>query len=220
MIDVLYFENKEHLFGDWLHLVEILFGEFEKEKFLRYRRWQDKQAYLLGRLLLSLQLSKHGYKHDILKSINYTTFNRPFIKEINADFSISHSGEYVVCAFSEVQKVGVDIEHIQLIDFENFSYILSVADKEAINRSVDKFRTFFNIWSAKEAILKAHGCGLAGELDKLEISDDTGLFDGVEYTLKPLNIDNSYSSFIASDSPFDNVQIEKVSYNSCLKSLG
>lgn len=219
MIDILYLENKEQLSLECSNLIESLIGDSERNKASRYRRWQDKQAYLLGKFLTARLLEKYGYSYKLLKRLDYTEFKRPYIKEAKIDFNISHSGEFVVCAFSAVQKVGVDIEQIQYIDLKDFYHILNNGDKEIIDQSQDKYRSFFKIWSAKEAILKAHGCGLVNDLHTLKIHGDTGFFDDTEFYLKELNIHPLYSSCIASSVPVETINIEKIADYNCLESF-
>jgi 4'-phosphopantetheinyl transferase len=211
MIDIVYIENKFPLPTELIGFVETFIGTKEKERALRFRRWQDKQANLLGKLLLAHLLKQYGYSKQILRNLDYSEFNRPYIKQAKLDFNISHSGEFVVCALSDTQLIGIDIELIQQINLEDFSYILNSRDQVRINDSADKYFSFFQIWSAKEAMLKADGRGLVNELDKLEINGDLGIFEKTIYHLKELKIDPLYSSFIASATPIENVRIQRLS---------
>lgn len=211
MIDIVYIENKFPLPIELIRFVETLIGTREKERASRFRRWQDKQANLLGKLLLAHLLEQFGYSKQLLKSLDYTEFDRPYIDQAKFDFNISHSGELVVCALSDTQVIGIDIEQIQPIDLDDFSYILNRADREKINNSADKYFSFFQIWSAKEAMLKADGRGLVNDLDKLEINGDVGIFEKTQYNLKDLKINSLYSSFIASATPIENICIRSLS---------
>ena len=213
MIDILYTDNKVPLLSELSSLVNNLLGDFEKDRLSRYHRWNDRQAYLLGKLLTAILLKKNGYNTKLLTSLKYTAFNRPFIEGIKADFNISHSGEYVICAFSTTQVVGADIERIQTIDLQDFSYILNEDDKNLMDKSENKYASFFKIWSAKEAVLKAHGCGLVDYLDGLEIKGERGFFDEKQYYLKELAIDTLYSGCVASTTPIESIHLEKVYLN-------
>lgn len=210
MIDIIYIENREQLSIENTIFIEELIGETERNKAKRYRRWQDKQAYLLGKLLIAVFLKKYKFDYTLLKKLSYTQFKRPYIESVKADFNISHSGELVVCAFSLHQKVGIDVERIQEVNFDDFRYILNKADEEAIKNAEEKYVSFFKIWSAKEAILKAEGCGLIDNLDKLEISGEKGCFNKATYYLHELNIHPGYSSCVASSSSIINLKVEKV----------
>ena len=125
MIDILYIKNKELLLSEIVDSIESLIGDDELDRALRYRRWQDKQAYLLGKLLLAKHLANSGYDLKLLKDVCYTKFNRPYLKINQVDFNISHSGDFVICAFSIDQMVGIDIEKFQSIDLDIYNYILN-----------------------------------------------------------------------------------------------
>lgn len=210
MIEVFYIKNKEPLLSKYLNAVESLIGSAELEQAYRYRRWQDRQANLLGKFLLSKHLEKNGYDVKILKKLSYTEFKRPHLKDTSVDFNISHSGDLVICAFSMDQTVGIDIEKFQIIDLDVYNYILNENDKKRIESSIDKYSSFFDIWSAKEAILKAHGCGLVDELDELQINDQTGFFNDSTYYLKFLAVHPSYSTVLASSTPIENLSIKEI----------
>ncbi|GEO09794.1 4'-phosphopantetheinyl transferase family protein [Segetibacter aerophilus] len=210
MIKAFYIENKKQLTQEVIDTIEALIGPAEKRKASLYRRWQDKQAYLLGKLLIAEHLEKNGYHTTLLQHLSYTKSNRPFIKTLKGDFNVSHSGDFVICAFSDAQMVGVDIERIQVVDFKDFSNILNNNDEMAIKNADDKYASFFKIWSAKEAILKADGCGLVDDIYKLELDGNVGTFNNKRYYLKEFNIAPSYSSCLASPSPIESFVIERV----------
>ncbi|MDQ6813906.1 MAG: 4'-phosphopantetheinyl transferase superfamily protein [Bacteroidota bacterium] len=217
MIKLFYIENTEPLAFDHTKAMADLLGEKEQLKYLSYRRWQDRQAYLLGKLLVIKALNEHGLSAALIKTLQYTSYNRPFISEAGFDFNISHSGSLVVCAISDYQIVGIDIELIQKIDLDNFSYILNEADVADIQSSNDKYSAFFKIWSAKEAVLKADGCGLTDHLHELQLVQDTGLLLKKIFYIRELDIANGYSSCIASSTPLPYISIEKVVIDSFVK---
>jgi 4'-phosphopantetheinyl transferase len=125
----------------------------------------------------------------------------------------------VVCAWSDTHVIGVDIELIQPVEVEDFSYILNTVDRHRINNSIDRYSTFFQIWSAKEAMLKADGCGLIDKLDQLEIHGETGFLKKTKYHLRELQIDSLYSSFIASVNPIETISIEKLCVQDLFRNL-
>jgi 4'-phosphopantetheinyl transferase len=219
MTDLVYIENKFPLSSGFIKKAEGLVGNKEKDRASRFRRWQDKQANLLGKGLLAHLLEKHKNSRQLLKNLDYTEFNRPYIPQSQFDFNISHSGELVVCAWSDTHVIGVDIELIQPVEVEDFSYILNTVDRHRINNSIDRYSTFFKIWSAKEAMLKADGCGLIDKLDQLEIHGETGFLKKTKYHLRELQIDSLYSSFIASVNPIETISIEKLCVQDLFRNL-
>jgi 4'-phosphopantetheinyl transferase len=211
MIDVLYTQFKEQLSEIRSDLIYKVIGPQEENKHRTYRRWQDKQAHLLGKLLTALLLKKYGYSHHLLKKVAYTKHLRPYIPAETFDFNISHSGEFVVCAFSAKQRVGIDIEQIQPVELQDFNSMLNNSDKEIIRSSKEPLVPFFKIWSAKEAILKAHGSGLVDDLYNVDINGDTAIFNRKRYFLKDVSIHPFYSSCVASPQPIDLLHMEEIS---------
>lgn len=216
MIDISYIKNREQILPVYLTEIQSWMGDKEVNKSLSYKRWQDRQAYLLGRLLLVQFIKQHNYNYSLLKKISYTKFNRPFIEGVSFDFNISHSGEYIVCAFSVNQVVGIDIEYIHPIDLNDFTYILSETEKEQIENAEDKLLSFFKTWSAKEAILKAQGSGLIDDLERLEINNNgVGSYNKQSFYYKHINISPFYSSVIASLTPVKIGNIKELTVDVC-----
>lgn len=78
-------------------------------------------------------------------------------------FNYSHSGEYMLLAFSATQEVGVDIQHCTPRNStalaKRFFY------PEEATAVAENPELFYPLWVAKEASAKATGHGLAHHLD-------------------------------------------------------
>ena len=72
-------------------------------------------------------------------------------------FNISHSYGVVVFIMDEV-PIGIDIEKIRKVDNKLKDFITNEQEKRYINND----EKFFEIWTNKESLLKAHGCGITG----------------------------------------------------------
>jgi 4'-phosphopantetheinyl transferase len=164
-----------------------------KKQILGYHRWQDQQASLFGKLLL-----KQGLKRSInihgnpLVNIQYSKYSRPFINGILVDFNISHSGEYVVCAFGNGCRVGIDIEQMKTIDPSEFKPYFSANENQFIQLNESRF---FYVWTRKEAFLKATGSGLTDNLGEIDVL----LPNTKEWHYRELEIDRGYQCHIACD---------------------
>src|ERR1700748_879112 len=110
MIDIYYSSFKkrldDRLFRYYLSLLPLDIID----RILRYQRWEDAHASLFGKLLLKKGLGDLGLD-SCLQNLKYSKYARPFVDE-DVDFNISHSGSFVVCAFSSAGKIGVDLEEI------------------------------------------------------------------------------------------------------------
>ncbi|MBQ9964801.1 MAG: 4'-phosphopantetheinyl transferase superfamily protein [Clostridia bacterium] len=70
-------------------------------------------------------------------------------------FSLSHSGEFAVCALDEA-PLGVDIEQYRKVNAEK------LADRCYGAEPTQTVEEFFNSWTRQESYVKAIGVGLAG----------------------------------------------------------
>lgn len=80
-------------------------------------------------------------------------------------FSLSHSGNLVVCAISSV-PVGVDLELPRTLRSGIAARWFSPEEQALLT---DIPSAFFDLWMAKEAVLKEIGCGLSGGLQTVSI---------------------------------------------------
>lgn len=128
----------------------------------RYQRVQDAYNFVLGRLLLRQALSKNNLALSYLEAIAYTPVGKPHLPVLY--FSISHSQDWVACAYSTQVVVGLDIEVPRPIQKKHFRASFSQEEWEDIVADEGVHR-FYHYWTAKEAVLKASGLGLGHLLD-------------------------------------------------------
>jgi 4'-phosphopantetheinyl transferase len=103
---------------------------------------------------------------------------KPFVEAPDAGrelrFSLSHSGDVALVAVGLGREVGVDVERVRALDdFNGFAArYFSAAERDALGRvpSGDRLRAFFEIWTLKEAYLKACGEGLLRALDAFDVT--------------------------------------------------
>lgn len=88
-------------------------------------------------------------------------------------FNLSHSGHFAMLAVSSVAPIGVDIEMSKEIqDAENVAKRFFSNQENSQLRMVnkDKFiHHFYQIWTAKEAVIKANGWGMSAPLDSFDV---------------------------------------------------
>ena len=173
-------------------------SEIFKIKILRYRRWQDAQLSLLGRVLLKYGL--RNYYHDVNETDIYlTSYNKPFLKGQNIYFNISHSENLVVCIIARF-PVGIDVEFLnESINYRDFRSQMTLKEFDEIYNADDKIKSFFNFWTKKEAVIKADGRGLKIPLQSIELVDDECIIDKKRFFVKEISINENYLGHIASD---------------------
>ncbi len=193
-----------------------------QEKNLRYRRWQDQHSHLFGKLLLLNGLKNFGYKDDVLHEIRYNQYSRPFI-DGDIDFNISHSGEYVICVLGKGIRLGVDIEEIKEINFDDFKQVMTSGQWQDIMDSPYSMRSFFWYWTIKESVIKADSRGLSIPLLDIHVQGNKVYYDNQIWYLKDLELDIRYSAFLAinrSDVTFETRYIDFYKLNDWKSKVG
>ncbi len=158
----------------------------------------DKQALLLGRLLLR-EYCKAFVNHFQWSMIRYSDYGKPYLLGGEFEFNISHSGRYVICSVQKIGLVGIDIEEIKKMNISDFKTIFCEEELLHLNSSKTPQRSFYKIWTRKEAFTKALGIGLSYTMNKMNSLNN--LFDenGKSITVSEVNIDPDYVLSYASD---------------------
>ncbi len=165
-----------------------------------------KQRKVLGELLLrAIVFRDYGIPSgDLL--IDTTEKGKPYLaSHPHIHFNISHSGHWVVIAFS-LAKVGVDVEKIRNVNLGIAQRFYSEEEKLQLfslptNKQIDYF---FNLWTLKESFLKAIGTGLTLPLKSFTIRQADGGFclsDNDDYSpaiLKQIKIEKNYKLSVCS----------------------
>ncbi|WP_093669970.1 4'-phosphopantetheinyl transferase superfamily protein [Tenacibaculum sp. MAR_2009_124] len=182
--------------------------EFQ-EKARKFRFWSDRQAFVYGKLLINKILKEHTSLNLI--DIQYNEYGKPFVY-CDLSFNISHSGQYVICLFSLTRNsLGIDIEKIEPnINISDFKEVLTSGESLKIASSEDTLGTFYEIWTIKEAGMKADGRGLSIPLDQIEIDLESLKIGITKWYYRNLVIDKDYKCHLVIDSPDFNVTVQKV----------
>ena len=94
------------------------------------------------------------------------------------DVSWSHSGDRLLLALGKGVEVGADIERLRprVRALELAERFFAPGETAWLNAqpAVERDRAFVRLWCAKEAILKAHGRGIAFGLHRFEVGEVDG----------------------------------------------
>lgn len=101
---------------------------------------------------------------------------RPQLRGIALDCNWSHSGGHLLVAAGNDLCVGVDLESLRpranaLALARRF---FAAEEIEWLSAREDSEHQFLRLWCAKEAVLKAHGRGLAFGLHRLAFAEENG----------------------------------------------
>lgn len=169
--------------------------DFQK-RILRYRRWQDAQSSLIGRVLLNTAIKKID-KNYCYQELLYTDYNKPFFESGYIKFNISHSGTLVICAATETTDIGIDIELLNEIDIWSFRQQMTETEWKNIVFSDNIKNSFYNYWTQKEAVIKAHGQGLSLPLKSFEIIQNRAIVNNEEFFLKEIKVNSDYKCHLS-----------------------
>jgi len=208
----------------WPELVKYLniIPLSEQQKISQLRFDDDKLRSLLGKLLLFYVLKKH---HDdqtnSLPAIRYHQYAKPYLEELEGGFNISHSGEWIVCLYNPYGVVGVDIEKTQSIDINDYREVLTLTEYDAIKNGL---LDFIQLWTLKEAIIKADGRGFYLAPNSFEIPlpfENHTKLDLADHSwfIALFDFSTDYSLAIASMTDTQQTSIQTVDIESLIQKL-
>ena len=195
-IHVLLFQLDNYKEHDFYHYL----SSDEKQRAEKLKVELKKKQFILTRAFLRKILSNCVDKPIEEFIFEYGKQGKPYIKDkINnkaIEFNISHSELHILIAITLENNIGVDIEKVNKnIDFEGLSKrFFSKKESEYLNslESDKKLDAFYNIWTRKEAFIKATGKGIAYGLDKFSVSTNKGLQSKVETEHKKITNEDWY----------------------------
>jgi 4'-phosphopantetheinyl transferase len=150
----------------------------EKTRAGRFYFERDRNRFIAGRCLLRIILGGYLGMDPSQIEFAYREAGKPVLKPgpqgESLEFNLSHSNDLALYIFSRNHEVGIDVEYIHpMPDTDDFAEkFFSSRETELINslRGEEKDAAFFKLWTCKEALLKANGCGLTMPLSHMEIS--------------------------------------------------
>lgn len=176
------------------------FPDALRSRIERYRQFTDRQARIAGKMLLLKALQMAGYSYT-LHHLQQDQQYRPFIHR-DFDFNISHSGRYAVCVFSKAGRVGVDIEEKKPFLLESVAASFRAEEQAIISNSSQPLDDFYQLWTQKEAVLKAEGSGLHIPLQEVGAPHHNRvLLRGREWFVQQIAIAENYVCHAAAANP-------------------
>lgn len=149
----------------------------ELERAARYRQPVDRLRYVATRAALRELLGERlGIRPASLR-LTTTRRGRPELADPHGglSFNVSHAGEHALIAISPARTVGVDIERVDPeLDWRQLVDLVCTADEQRLWMAGPaaplQREYFFRCWTAKEALLKALGIGIAEGLHALAVN--------------------------------------------------
>jgi 4'-phosphopantetheinyl transferase len=150
----------------------------ELDRAERFHFASHRHRYISARGFLRTVLSEYVQMPPSELEFEYGLHGKPtLLSSFDADtvhFNLSHSGGIAVLAVTRTAPVGVDVEQVkELKEFDELvNRFFSVREASRFSRlpKDEKAAAFFNLWTRKEAWLKATGEGIAHRLRDVEVT--------------------------------------------------
>lgn len=107
---------------------------------------------------------------------------KPYFKDSDICFNVSHCRGLVVCAVARDAEVGVDAENIRPYRANVTERIFNETELAALDKVVDKDAFFFKVWTFKESVVKLGGEGLSWDAKELNYFNND--FALVQYEIR------------------------------------
>lgn len=154
-----------------------LLAEDECRRAERFHFAADQRRFRVARGSLRVLLGHYLSVPPAQVRFAYGPSGRPELAHASADglrFNISHSNELALVAVTRERAIGVDVEALRPVDQADdiVRRYCSASEFNAYQALPDSQRplAFFNLWTRKEAYLKAIGAGLGGGLEQVEVT--------------------------------------------------
>lgn len=158
---------------DVLERRTLLLSEVEKVRMANFKFLIDRQRFVCFHGAMREILAKYAKIPPGQLIFHTEEFGKPFFEQFeNLQFNLTHSHDKAILAISNA-SVGVDIEYIRPIDdiLEFSSRFFTEQEKDDVSgrSGDDQLKRFYQIWTGKEALIKATGKGLSYDLSSFSI---------------------------------------------------
>ena len=200
--------GRKHIDSDEVHLwwirtsdvahnrawLEEVLDPSELQRASRFVRDPDRQRFVTARACLRFLVGNYQGMDPGKVRFSYGQHGKPTLAygwhATDLSFNVSHAQDLILYAFVHGRAVGVDCEHVRhdievdkLMPLVFSNRELDTVRKRALGDSRD---TFYRVWVAKEAYVKATGLGLSLDLTKVHIEWDNTEEGGIiEVAEKP-----------------------------------
>lgn len=150
----------------------------EKERAGKFKFEKHRNRFIAGRGALRTILGQYMSAGPTVLRFVYSTNGKPTLAEEFADtgmhFNLAHTEDLALIAVTRIGAVGVDVEGVRPVkNVEDLvARFFSARENEFFQKVSDAEKpvAFFNLWTRKEALLKATGEGITRSLALVEVS--------------------------------------------------
>lgn len=163
---------------DCLEQLGLTLSEQERQRALRFRFDTHRKRFVAGRGLMRTILGGCLGADPRLLEFVVGPFGKPGLGESFAaaevQFNLAHCEDLAVLGVTRGARLGVDVERVRRLQDadELVARFFSQREAKAFTEleEASKPAAFFNLWTRKEAWLKATGEGIGRHLSRVEVS--------------------------------------------------
>lgn len=185
----------------------------EQQRAARFRFPHDRERFILGHGLLRDILGRYVDQAPSDLMIQRGEFGKPYLHGHPVHFNLSDTKDGLLLAVAR-QAVGADIETLhRTTDHASIAdHYFTPGEVAGIGSATDGKRRFLELWTRKEAVLKACGVGLMDDLHSLEVGrahndlsishPDLVRLAGPEYHVRTYDVGPHHIVSLAAERPF------------------
>ncbi|MDY7578954.1 4'-phosphopantetheinyl transferase superfamily protein [Herbaspirillum sp. RTI4] len=150
-----------------------LLSDAEAERAKRFLTAQNRDTYVLAHAMLRSLIGRYLGTGEARIDLAYSIYRKPFLPDSKLAFNLTHSADGVLIAIGWDRAIGIDLEAIQtLSDQEELIKVVMSGTERAMLSALDnpeRGAAFYQLWTRKEALLKATGAGLRHDMSSLTL---------------------------------------------------
>lgn len=194
-------------FQNYLAELSYLLSPDEMARANRFRFSIHRERFIVARGLLRQLLSKYMSIAPEKIVLTYGARGKPYLQLnlLDLQFNVSHSHDLAVFAFTKKYEVGIDVEKMEKEYNDGIAKrFFSAAEYENLSAlpETDRKAAFYEIWTAKEALVKALGEGLYIGLNEFTVTaaaQQRVEFNDHRFYLERVFVHEDYKSVIATE---------------------
>lgn len=146
----------------------------ERQRADRFVHKNHRARFIVARGVLRQLLGEYLARDPVALTFSYGEHGKPDLLGGALEFNMSHSHELALYAVASGRVLGVDIEWPRpRVEYEQIAArFFSPQEQAALmgRPAAERHAAFYNIWTRKEAYLKARGDGISAGLDTFSVS--------------------------------------------------
>ena len=166
--------------GDAYDEAVALLSPDERERCARFVFDRDRHTYAIAHALLRTSLSRYADVAPAAWRFEEAPHGKPYLAPgsgaADLAFNLTHTNGLVACAIARHRQVGIDAEcSDRAVDdgvARRFFSDVERAHLEQLAAGPARSRRFFELWTLKEAYVKAIGAGLVHPLNTIVFAPD------------------------------------------------